>query len=264
MKRITALLMALLIAGTCALAEGASAREAEIAAGILGYFCETTGFPGAEAEELSVHVEYQDSPLANPALSEKRWVVAVCYARCDGLLSAFMNYILSEDGTSILQESSIEDFNARLKAIRRVEPVLLAQRSIEAESGPFRDWTEQAQQAFIAQYGDVSSELSLLQCPRQTDLQYWEIGELAREALREEGLPEEDIAALQARYSYMFSDMDWLPTSWNVSFFLPASDPLDAGSEHIAVDIELNGLEVSACTVIPGGGDFFSDRPAGS
>ena len=50
-----------------------------------------------------------------------------------------MDYILTQDGMSIAQESSAEDFKARYEAIQRVKPVLQAQKSAEEDLGPFRD-----------------------------------------------------------------------------------------------------------------------------
>lgn len=249
MKRMVVLLLAGLLLCGCAYAQSWPVREMEVVEKAVAHFCETTGFPSANVGELSIQCEYQDTPVTDPAIPEKRWIVGVSFERCSGLLKATMDYTLTQDGASIVQESSVEDFKARNEAIQRVEPVLEAQQSAEEEKGPFRDWPVQAQQAFIAQYGDISQALSLLQCPQQTELQYWEIGKIVRMALLKEGYEEEDAAAFKAKYHYVPSAMDWIPTTWEVCFFPVSDEEPEASRNQLSVEVQVNGLEITSCTV---------------
>lgn len=265
MKRMMALLLTLVLINGCALAEGESAKQMELTEGILEHFCETTNFPAEDVEDLSIHCEFQDSPLSDPDIPDQRWVVEVQYKRDGGLLNATMDYILTQDGMSIAQESSAEDFKARYEAIQRVEPVLQAQKSTEEDLGPFRDWPMEKQQAFIDQYGDISDELSLLQCPQQTEPQYWEIDAAAQDALRSRGYADDKIAALRTQYSYYDSGVEWGSNVWTVDFFPVSNTDSDIASDHLSVQVEVNGSEITACTVFSYDDDaFFDGLPSNS
>lgn len=246
MKRIVGFLLMCLMATGCAFAEGQPAQEAEVRKQITTHFCETTGFPAEDARELLVQCEFLDQPSADSAIPNKCWIVGVSVERCGGLLNAAMDYVLTQDGTDIVQESSVEDFKERYEAILRVEPVLEAQQSAEKERGPFRDWPAEEQQAFVAEHGDISEALSLLQCPSPEDLQYWEIDEIARAALLKEGYEAEDVASYKSQYCYSPSEVDWMPVTWRISFY-PAGG--DAGEARLAVEMQLDGLEVTCCAV---------------
>lgn len=263
MKRMMALLLALVLIHGCSLAEGESAKQTELTEGILEHFCETTNFPVEDVEDLSVHCEFQDSPLSDPEIPDQRWVVGVQYERCGGLLNAAMDYILTQDGMSVIQESSAEDFKTRYEAIQCVEPVLMAQESAEEDRGPFRDWSEAERQAFIDQYGDISDELTLLQCPQQTEPQYWEIDAAARDALRSKGYADEKIAALRTQYSYFNSGVEWSSNVWTVDFFPASVTDSDIASGHLSVQVEVNGSEITSCTVFSyDDDDFFDSLPS--
>lgn len=249
MKKMLVLLLAGLWLLGCAYVEGQPVQEAELIDKVTAHFCETTGFPPENVEALSLQCEYQDTPVYDPAIPEKRWIVGVRFERCGGLLNAAMDYIFTQDGASIVQESSVEDFKARYEAIQRVEPVLEAQQLAEAEKGPFRDWPAQEQQAFTIQYGDISEALSLLQCPRQTQLQYWEIDEIARTALLREGFGAQEVASFKAKYHYAPSAMEWIPTTWEVRFFPGTGENAEAAGKQLAVEIGLNGLDIASCEV---------------
>ena len=265
MKRMMVLLLALVLMNGGAWAEGESAQQAELTEKALERFCEMTDFPAEDIDGLSVRCELQDSPLSDPEISDQQWAVEVQYEQCGGLLNAAMDFMLTQDGMSVLQESSVEDFKTRFEAIQRVEPVLKAQESAEEDRGPFRDWSEAEQQAFIDQYGDVSDELTLLQCPRQTEPQYWKIEAAARDALRSKGYADEIIAALRTRYSYYYAGVDWSPNVWNVDFFPASGTDSDIAGDHLSVQVEVNGSEIVACTVLSyGDDDFFDGLPSNS
>lgn len=265
MKRMMVLLLALVLINGCALAEGASAQQTELTERVLERFCETTNFPAEDIEDLSVHCEFQDSPLSDPEISDQHLVVGVQYERCGGLLHAAMDYILTQDGMSVIQESSAEDFKTRYEAIQYVEPVLKAQESAEEDRGPFRDWSEEERQAFIDQYGDISDELTLLQCPQQTEPQYWEIDASARDALCSKGYADEIIAALRPQYSYFYSGVEWSSNVWTVDFFPASGTDSDIASDHLSVQIDVNGSEITVCTVFSyGEDDFFDTLPSNS
>lgn len=257
MKRMMVLLLALILISGGALAEGKSVQPAELTEGILERFCETTNFPAEDTGELSVRCEFQDSPLSDPEIPDRRWVVGVQYRRCSGLLNAAMDYVLAQDGTSVVQESSAEDFKTRYEAIQCVEAVWRAQESAEEDRGPFRDWSEEERQAFIDQYGDISDELTLLQCPQQTELQYWEIDAAARDALRGKGYTDEIIAALQPLYSYFNSGVDWSSNVWTVDFFPTSGTDLGIAGDQLSVQVEVNGSEITSCMVFSYDDDDF-------
>lgn len=133
----------------------------------------------------------------------------------------------------------------------------MAQESAEEDRGPFRDWSEEERQAFIDQYGDISDELTLLQCPRQTEPQYWEIDAATRDALRSTGYADEEIAALRTQYSYFNSGVEWSSNVWTVDFF-PASDTdSDIASDHLSVQVDVNSSEITACTVFSYGKERY-------
>lgn len=259
------LLLALVLINGCTLAEGESAQQMELAEKVLERFCETTCFPAEDVEDLSINYEFTDTPPLDSEISGQRWVAEIRYERCGGLLNAVMDYILTQNGMSIAQESSAEDFKTRYEAIQRVEPVLQAQKSAEEARGPFRDWSEEERQAFIDQYGDISDALNLLQCPQQTEPQYWEIDAAARDALRSNGYTDDKIAVLRTRYSYLDSEVEWSSNVWTVDFFPASSTDSDIVSDHLSVQVEVNGSEIIACTVFAyGEDDFFDGLPSNS
>lgn len=265
MNRLLTFLLALLLISGCTLAEEESAKQMELTEGILERFCETTNFPAEDVSDLSIHCEFQDFPLSDPEIPVQRWVVSVQYERCGGLLKAGMDYMLTPDGMSVIQESSAEDFKGRYEAIQRVEPVLMAQKSIEEDHGSFRDWPEAERQRFIDRYGDISDELKLLQCPRQTEPQYWEIDAAARATLRSEGHADEEIAALRPQYSYFNAGVAWSPSIWTVDFLPASCADADIANDHPSVQVEVNGSEITSCTVFAYGDDaFLDDLPSNS
>lgn len=264
-KRLAVFLLGCLLLNGCVYAERGPIQESELIEKAVAHFCATTNFPPTDAEELTIQCEYLDTPMSDPAIPENGWIVGISFERCGGLLNAAMNYIFAQDGTSVVRESSVEEFQTRCEAIRRVEPVLEAQQSAEEAKGPFRHWTAQEQQAFIAQYGDVSEALSLLQCPQQTELQYWEIDEIARSALLKEGYGAQEAASFQAKYRFSPSTMDWIPTTWEVRFFPGADENAQATGGQLSVEIQLNGLEISSCEVYSYNPDaFLEEAPSGS
>lgn len=122
----------------------------------------------------------------------------------------------------------------------------ISRESAEEDLGPFRDWPMEKQQAFIDQYGDISDELSLLQCPQQTEPQYWEIGVAAQDALRSRGYADDKIAALRTQYSYYDSGVEWGSNVWTVDFFPASNTDSDIVSDHLSVQVEVNGSEITA------------------
>ena len=261
MKRVMVLLLAMVLINGCALAEGESAQKAELVDIILERFCETTCFPEKDIENLSISCEFQDTPLSDPEIPDQRWVVGIQYKKCGGLLNAAMDYILTHDDMFVIQESSAEDFKTRYEAIQCVEPVLMAQKSAEEDRGPYRDWSEEERQAFADQYGDISDELNLLQCPQQSELQYWEIDAAARDALHSKGYADDQIAALRTQYSYFDSGVEWSSNVWTVDFFPAAGTDSDIARDRLSVQIEVNGSEIIACTVVAYNEDDFFNSP---
>lgn len=249
MKRIVAILVCAWMVLGIAIAESAPISEQDAVKIARDRFLETSELSMEDVDLFHASCSYSTAVL--PELGDSRWMVELIYEACDGAVASSFNILISPDGSEILREDDTQEVVQRYYDIRNCEAALDAQRRMEVEKGPFRDWSQADQQVFIQEYGDVTDTLIELELPVQTDLQYWEIEEYAVSCLIEHGMTQDEINKMGVKCDYVAF---FPPVGWVVTF----TDNVSGGEIVITLYPE-NGQIIRTEIQEPSTAQFFDE-----